>query len=321
MHPISRRQFLPHLCFAAAAGGALLEGVPRALGAEAPARKLTICLVCGNIGVSANQTQAIDLAQKYGFESVEAHAEYLAGLEPDALAGLLAGMKEKRLVFGATGLPVEFRQDDARFEAGMKGLPRLAAGLERAGVTRAGTWLSPAHRSLTYLENFRLHASRLREAAKVLKAHGLRLGLEYVGTRNLRTSQKYPFIHTMKEMRELIAEIGTGNVGLVLDSWHWWMAGDTEQDISALWPEDVVAVDLNDAPAGVPMDQQVDGRRELPLATSVIDVGSFLNALNRIGYDGPVRAEPFNKPLNDLDNDAACAATAAAMKRAIALIR
>jgi sugar phosphate isomerase/epimerase len=85
--------------------------------------------------------------------------------------------------------------------------------------------------------------------------------------------------------------------------------------------DQVVAVDLNDAPTGIPREKQIDGQRELPLATGVIDVASFLNALQKIGYDGPVRAEPFNKPLNDLDNDAACAKTSEAMHKAFALIK
>jgi hypothetical protein len=54
------------------------------------------------------------------------------------------------------------------------------------------------------------------------------LGLEYVGTQLLLVGRKYPFVHTLAETRELIAEIGIGNVGLVLDTWHWWTAGDTE---------------------------------------------------------------------------------------------
>jgi sugar phosphate isomerase/epimerase len=53
----------------------------------------------------------------------------------------------------------------------------------------------------------------------------------------------------------------------------------------------------------------------------VIDVGPFLNALNQIGYDGPVRVEPFNQALNDLSNDEACAAAAASLKKAFALIQ
>jgi sugar phosphate isomerase/epimerase len=173
---------------------------------------------------------------------------------------------------------------------------------------------------LTYLQNFKSHAARLREAGRVLKDHGLSLGLEYVGTQSLRNSRRYPFVHTMAETKELIEEIGTGNVGFVLDSWHWWTAGETAADILTLTKDQVVAVDLNDAPAGIPKEQQNDTSRELPAATGVIDVASFLKALVQLGYDGPVRAEPFNKALNELDNEPACKAVIEAMKKAFALM-
>jgi sugar phosphate isomerase/epimerase len=83
---------------------------------------------------------------------------------------------------------------------------------------------------------------------------------------------------------------------------------------------DVVACDLNDAPRSVPVDQQRDGVRELPCATGVIDLKAFLSALSAIGYDGPVRAEPFNATLRTMPAEAAVAATARAMKRAFALL-
>ena len=100
------------------------------------------------------------------------------------------------------------------------------------------------------------------------------------------------------------------NVGFVLDSWHWFTAGEGEAELLSVTARDVVAVDLNDAQKGVPLEYLVDNQRELPATTGVIDAGLFLSALARIGYDGPVRAEPFNAALNALDDDAACAATA-----------
>ena len=124
----------------------------------------------------------------------------------------------------------------------------------------------------------------------------------------------------MAEALELTHAIGTGNVGIVLDSWHWWQAGDSLADIEGLKNKDIVLVDLNDAPLGVEKQQQLDGRRELPLATGVIDAKGFLNALVKIGYDGPVRAEPFNQPLRDLENDPACQATVKSLKKAFALV-
>jgi sugar phosphate isomerase/epimerase len=320
MKDITRREFIRKGAVVALTGGALGPPWAGLVAAEPHRRKMTMDLVCGNIGVSADQREAIDLAAQYGFESVGADGSFLAGLSAEELAALKARMKGKRLVFGAAGLPVEFRRDEAAFKAGLEGLPRIAAGLQRAGVGRVTTWLMPCDDRLTYIRNFRQHARRLRAVANILKEHEIRLGLEYVGPKTSWTSRRYPFIHTMAEMKDLIAEIDTGNVGFLLDSWHWWNAGDTAADILSLKGRDVIAVDLNDAPAGIPKDQQVDNRRELPCATGVIPVGRFLNALNRLGYDGPVRAEPFNQALNRMSKDEACAAVAASLRKAFALI-
>ncbi len=316
MKALNRRRFLESLATAGVATA--LSRI--SLSAEAPKTKMTLNLMCGMIGVSANQTEAIDLAYRHGFQSVEAYGDYLSSLSGEQMDQLKGEMQKKGVVFGAASLPVDFRGDEARFEEGLKRLPKIAAGLHRAGVERVGTWIMPGDPHLTYLQNFKQHARRLRAIAQILKDHGQRFGLEYVGTMTLRNSRKYPFVHTLAETNELIVEIGTGNVGFVLDTWHWWTAGDTEADILSLTNKDVVAVDLNDAPANLPKEQQVDGRRELPAATGVIDVASFLNALVKIGYDGPVRAEPFNKALNDLDNEAACAATISALKKALSRI-
>jgi sugar phosphate isomerase/epimerase len=314
----TRREFLRDISLLAASAYSLTAW---AEGGNMPSkRKMTLCLSPGSIGVSGNQMQTIELAARHGFESIEPQGEFLAGLSADKLAEVQATMKTGGLVFGSAGLSVEFRQSEDKFAEGLKNLPPLAAGLKRAGINRVGTWLMSGHSSLTYIENFRQHARRLRSVAQVLKDQDIRLGMEYVGTKTIWTRQRYPFIHTLKEMRDLMAEIGTGNTGLVLDAWHWWQAEDTVAELLALKNEEVISVDLNDAPSGVAKDQQVDGRRELPCATGVIDVGSFLKALNQIGYDGPVRAEPFNKPLNDLENDAACAATILALKKAMALL-
>ncbi len=277
-------------------------------------------LACGAIGVRADQREAIRLAHQFGFESVAPSASLLARLSADELQQLLAELKAKKLVWGAAGLPVNFRGDRARFDSGIKQLPETAKGLKRAGATRVGTWLTPRHDSLPYAENLRQHARRLGEVAKILGDHGLRLGLEYVGPKTSRTGAKHPFVHTMAQTKELIAEIGRDNVGLMLDSWHWYHARETRADLLSLENKDVVACHLNDAPAGIPIDRQSDGRRELPSATGVIDLGAFLGGLVKIGYDGPVSAEPFSRELRAMPRDDALAATAAAMKKAFALV-
>ena len=80
------------------------------------------------------------------------------------------------------------------------------------------------------------------------------------------------------------------------------------------------AADLNDAPAGIPVDEQMDLTRKLPAVTGVIDLKTFLGALVKIGYDGPVQAEPFDKSLREMPEAEAVVRTAVAMKRAFSLI-
>jgi sugar phosphate isomerase/epimerase len=236
------------------------------------------------------------------------------------LKDLRDDLKAKNLVWGAAGLPVDFRGAEASFENGLKNLPQAATALQHAGASRMGTWITPGHKSLTYLANFKQHSARLREVGKVLGDHGVRLGLEYVGPKTSWTAMRFPFIHTMAEMRELIAAIDQPGVGLVLDSWHWYTAHETQADIEALKGSDVICCDLNDAPAGIPTDEQRDGVRDLPCATVVIDLKTFLNALAKIGYDGPVRAEPFKAELRRMPAEQSVALTASAMKRAFALL-
>ena len=284
------------------------------------ARKFTINFVGGALGIKADQKRAIELAHKYGFESVEAQSSYLADLSKGQLSVLKRDMAIKKISWGSSGLPVDFRKDRATFEKGLKELPRLASGLHKAGVTRVNTWLRPYHDELTYNENFKQHTRRLWEVATILRDNNLRIGFEYVGTTTLLIAGKYPFLHTLAETQELCAAIGTGNVGYVLDSWHWWQAGDNADAIKKLDPDSITLVDLNDAPKGVDKQQQQDGQRELPMATGVIDLKPFMEALVKVGYEGPARAEPFNQPLSDLDDDAACKATIKSLKKAVALV-
>ena len=118
-----------------------------------------------------------------------------------------------------------------------------------------------------------------------------------------------------------MGEIGASNVGFVLDTWHWHTAGETVADLGTLKNGEIVCIDLNDAPAGVALDQQIDSKREIPLATGVIDTAGFLNALHGLGCDAPVRCEPFNAALRAKPREEILAIVAESMRRAFALIK
>ena len=85
-------------------------------------------------------------------------------------------------------------------------------------------------------------------------------------------------------------------------------------DLKRLEDANVVDVHVNDAPAGVPVDEQIDNVRCMPGETGVIDIGGFLSALDEIGYTGPVMAEPFSKKVQGLTAQQAAQTTAEAMR-------
>jgi sugar phosphate isomerase/epimerase len=317
-NPITRRHFLA----AGAATGIALSATGRLIAAATSVqeRKFYAILSLGRLGFHASFPESVELATKHGFEGLDPDISYLASLSDEALHQLLDDLKKRNLKFGAAGLPVEFRKDSEAFNSDLKKLPDAAAALQRAGIWRVNTWVLPCSDDLTYLQNFRQHAERLRLCAQILADHGQKLGLEYVSPRTLWRSQKHPFIHTLSEMKELLGAIGTDNLGVQLDSWHWFNAQETQQDLLTLRGQDVITVDLNDAPTGLTLDQYRDNSRELPAATGVIPVKQFLDALLQIGYDGPIQAEPFNAALRALPLERACAAASNAMKKAFSLM-
>jgi len=316
---LTRRRFL-------SAGAASLAAVPArgltsqaASPAETSQRKFYAVLSVSRLGFQASFTESLDLAVRHGFEGLDPDPNYFASLGQDGLKRLLDDLHAMNLKFGAAGLPVEFRKDETTFSEGLEKLPATADILRRAGIRRVSTWVLPCSNELTYLQNFREHAGRLHHCAKVLGDYGQQLGLEYVAPRTLWRSERHPFVHTLNELRELVVAVGASNVGIQLDSWHWFNAEETAQDLLTLRGSDVVTVDLNDAPRGSTLDQYQDDRRELPAATGVIPVKAFLNALVQMGYDGPIQAEPFNAALRALPLDQACASAASAMKKAFSV--
>ena len=317
---LNRREFLKQSVLVSAALGAGSSVYAGDKNNKGKTMQFKMCINPGNIGLEANQTELLDYAIQYKYQALMPYINDLQAFDKSTLAAIAEKMQQHNISWGSTNLPLDFRQDKKTFKEGLSALPGAAATLERVGASRMNTWIMPTNNELSYRENFALHATRLKECAKIVGQKGVRLGLEYVGPKTLMARDKFSFIRSMKEVRELIAEIDEPNVGVVLDSFHWYCANDTEADILALENKDIITVDVNDARADLSRDDQVDNTRELPLATGVIDLSTFMGALAKIGYDGPIRSEPFNKKLNAMNNDDALAANTAAMKATFALV-
>jgi len=155
-------------------------------------RKMKIALSPGSIGVECTQEEAIGLAHYFGYEAVQPNGRELAAFSSTRLTELPGELSAFGLVWAAAGLGVDFRKDEPLFQEGLRNWSREVKALQQAGVTRVGTWIMPTHDSLTYIQNFKQHVRRLQEVALIAQDHGMRLGLEYVGTKSLWSSKAFP---------------------------------------------------------------------------------------------------------------------------------
>jgi sugar phosphate isomerase/epimerase len=264
----------------------------------------------GMIGVSLSFDQCAKLAAAAGFKGISVDVSPSADL--DSIRRVL---EVNKLRPASWGLPVDFRGDEENYKRGLALLPKYAKAAKQLGADRCCTWILPFSDELPFDRMFDLHKTRLRPCAEVLAEHDCRLGLEFVGPKTLRQGHQFEFIYTQDGMLELCSAIGTGNVGLLFDAFHWYTSGGTPEDIRRLSDALVVDVHINDAAEGRTPDEQIDNQRRLPGESGVIDLTSFLQGLKGIGYTGPVTPEPFSEKLRAMPDEEAIRTTADALLR------
>jgi sugar phosphate isomerase/epimerase len=258
------------------------------------------------IGVKPKDLRESLAAAKVGdFTGLEVSAGEIANLIDEQGASAVKQLfADAGIIPAAFGLPTDWRTSEENWKRDLDQLPRLAKSVAAIGITRTFTWIMPCSNERAMDANRVFHIERFKPIAKILHDFGISLGLEFIGPKTLRESQKFPFIYKMIDMLAMGREIAP-NVGVLLDCWHWYTSGGTLDDLRALRREQVVYVHVNDAPPNVPAEKQIDNVRMLPGESGVIDIAGFLRALKQIGYDGPVTPEPFKKELNDLPSDEA----------------
>ncbi len=232
------------------------------------------------------------LAHRVGYHGVD--VDLKKGMD-DGLDSTRALLKELRLRSSALAFPVEFRKDDAVFRAGLNHLDAAAQFASGIGSPRMVTWIMSAT-DRPKDEQRKIYKDRFQEAAAVLAKSKVRLGLEFLGPLHIRKSAKYEFIWRMDEMTEFARECG-GNVGLLLDSWHWHHAGATAEDIVRAGRDRIVHVHFADAP-DLPPEKIRDNERLLP-GEGVVNWKGFLGALQEIGYQDGCSVEIFGRGLKE----------------------
>ena len=256
---------------------------------------------------------AVRIAKGSGFRGVDIDIEEPERYGVNRTKAILA---EIGMRIGGWVLPVEIGADDDRFRSDLEELPRWASLLSGLDCNVFITFMMSGSNEFPCEENFDRMRGRFNQIGSILKDYGCVFGIEFLGPKTIRSGLRYEFIHDLPGMLELCDAVDTGNMGVLLDSWHWYTSGGNLDQIRGLRPEQVVYVHINDAPRGVPLEEHVDNKRAMPMETGVIDLPGFLRALDEIGYPGPVTPEPFNDALKQMPPEEAARVTAASVRKA-----
>lgn len=238
-----------------------------------------------------------ELAAQSGFAGVDIMLKPAMAAGAESTKMLLQRLNLRPAV---VDFPVEFRKDNATFDAGLAKLDEQGKFAAAIGCPRMATYILAS--SDTPREELReLYRNRFSRAAEVLGRHGVRLGLEFLGPLQFRKA-KHEFIWRMNDMLAFAKDCGS-NVGLLLDAWHWHHAKATTEDIIAAGRDRIVHVHFDDAP-DLPPDQIHDNQRLLP-GEGVINLTGFLQALDKIGYRDALSVEVFGRMNNETPEVAA----------------
>jgi sugar phosphate isomerase/epimerase len=220
-------------------------------------------------------------------------ADVMGSAQADGPEKTLALLNELKIKPAVIGFPVDFRKDDAAFDASFPKLEAASRFAAAIGCPRMQTWILSST-DTPKAELRAIYKRRFQKCAEVMAQHKVRLALEFLGPLHIRTARPYEFIYKMPEMLAFARECGP-NVGVLLDSWHWHHSGGKVADILAAGKEGVVTVQVADAPALRP-ELIKDSERLMP-GEGVIDWGAFFGALKKIGYDANVSPEVFGRGL------------------------
>jgi 2-keto-myo-inositol isomerase len=114
--------------------------------------------------------------------------------------------------------------------------------------------------------------------------HGVALAFEFLGQQDCSVT-------TLELADEIVRRLARPNVGLVLDSFHFYAGASSLDSLHALDPERLFIFHINDA-EDLPRAELEDRHRLLP-GLGILPLREIVGGLRRIGYDRVASVEIF----------------------------
>jgi len=155
-----------------------------------------------------------------------------------------------------------------------------AIGCERIVVVPSPTPREGATRSQIKSESVRV----LRELGALAGGYGVKLAFEFLGF-------GWCSVRTLAQAREIVSAAERPNVGLVIDTCHFYAGGSRIESIKRVNPEQILIFHINDVEKR-PKQTIEDAHRLLP-GEGVIPLEAILRELKATGFDGLCSIELF----------------------------
>ena len=132
----------------------------------------------------------------------------------------------------------------------------------------------------------------LRELCDIAARHDVALAFEFLG-------QPDCSVPTLDLAHEIVQASDRANLGLVIDSFHFYAGGSTIEMIEAVDPNLIYVFHINDA-ENLPREQLEDRHRLLP-GLGILPLREMVTAFRKIGYDKVASIEIFRPEYWDRD--------------------
>jgi 2-keto-myo-inositol isomerase len=143
---------------------------------------------------------------------------------------------------------------------------------------------SPLPEGKTWDETVEESVRVLDELGQIAERRGVSLAFEFLG-------QPRCSVQTLGQAAEVVNRLGRANVGLVLDSFHFYAGGSRLESINVLDPQRLFVFHINDA-EDLPREELEDRHRLLP-GLGILPLKEIVAALKGIGYDRVTSVEIF----------------------------
>ena len=252
------------------------------------------------LGISGRQSEMIELALTYGFRGFDIDMERMVKQAQRNSLEFAARFIESAASFangfsiGGWNVGIDWDADDAEYQQGLNNLQEIVEIAAKVNALRCFTTISPASDTLPYHENFERLRGRISQVAGVLAKHKIRLGLDFQPAPGERAGKAHEFIHDFEGLTTLCGTISEANVGIVLDTWNWFVGGGGMDQIAPLTNDKIIIVRLADVPGDADMATIKPRQRILPSDDGLADCEGVLKLLIEKEYDGPVTPFPFS---------------------------